>query len=207
MSTFTLKLKNSTNSVWNFGLYKECPTDVTHSTVWKSKPVPPNGTDQISWGAHDYGVAIVQLNESGEIIGKQIFSAEQGKAYEVVTRNGYPSVNPHSTGQSGASDVISLKNNTDPSKMINEGLALGGDILSWKKGVYGGITSEFQICSSYWIDCYQSEDATSAENAPSSEIVEKTDPQEFKFPTGIYTMNAEISFNGEKIVLKLFQEK
>ena len=152
MPTFTLKLKNSSSQSWFFGIYQKYPHSVLDNIVWKVKGVPPQGTNQISW-SEDYGVSIVQLDDSG-IIGSQNQTGALENKYAVITKGGVPSINPTPIGSSGGKDIICLENNTKPAVAVNTGFVLSGNIIAVQKHVDGGITSEFKVHPTYFVDLY-----------------------------------------------------
>ena len=156
-ANYQIKCVNSTDKSYFFGVYQTFPQSPgLRSVAWQVRGVPPKGqvssTSDIDWSML-YGVSIADWDKDGKTYtGRQIVTAELGKAYEVqMTQDTIPTVNPNSIG-STSPGLINFKNST--STVLDMGFTIGGGLVA-VQSVAGGETIIFDVHPTYYVACFR----------------------------------------------------
>lgn len=188
---------NSTDQSYHFGVYQTFPNSPgLKSVAWQVRGVPRKGevpsTGDIDW-MMIYGVSIAKWDSDGKkYTGKQMVSAELGKAYQVkMTQGDIPTILPNGTTSPG---LIKFKNST--THKLDMGFTLGGELIT-VQNVSGGQTINYEVHPTYYVACYRD-----IERGQLVDSGVEIGPVEIKYPNGYSKCDVEAAIVGGKYVLK-----
>lgn len=176
MANNVVTLQNKTPLPVEISMYVASDASVFSSVIWRQTTVPPNAGGLIQWD-DSTDVVLASFDEE-----KSVFTPFQ---LEVADPGTLWSINKNEEGQlvigrdgnAAQPDQIEIRNQSG--MMVNAGLGIGGDGVTYKKNIYSGLMLLFNLQAfRYWITVT----ALAAQGQLLPTVKMLSAPQEVAFP-------------------------
>ena len=161
---YTMEFKNASDKPWYISVHQAFPNHCRlESLAWQVATLPPQlvhglpSKKKIRWELQ-YGVCLASYNEEErKFTPIQITPAILGRQYEVVCdTNGDPMISKTPAVEPVKSDLIVLKNNTNPVQTLNLGFVIDNNIVAVEQNVGGQLKVTYPAKRSlYHITCHR----------------------------------------------------